>query len=80
MSKENRKIEIITIPIAAILLAVVSACVWYVLTIIFLRLYNGSDFLFPTLSYFLKTTIIAFIIILAENIRHKLYIRHNDER
>jgi hypothetical protein len=45
MSKENRKIEIITILIAAILLAVVSACVWYVLPVIFLRLYNGADFL-----------------------------------
>jgi hypothetical protein len=80
MSKENRKIEIITIPIAAILLAIVSACVWYVLTLIFLRLYIGADFSFPTLSYFLKTTIIAFIIILAENIRHKLNIGRNDQR
>jgi hypothetical protein len=80
MNKENKKIEIITIPIAAILLAGFSACVWYVLTIVFLRLYNGSDFLFPKLSYFLKTIIIAFIIILAENIRHKLNLGHNDER
>ncbi len=78
MSKENRKIEIITIPIAAIVLAIVSACVWYVLTVIFLRLYSGSDFSFPTLSYFPKTAIIAFIIILAENIRHKLKGGHND--
>jgi small-conductance mechanosensitive channel len=80
MSKENRKIEIITIPIAATFLAIVAACIWYVLTLIFLRLYIGTDFSLPTLSYFIKTTIIAFVIILAENIRHKLKVGRNDQR
>ena len=80
MRKKNRKIEIITIPIAATFLAVVAACIWYVSTIIFLRLYIGSDFTFPIFSYLIKTTIIAFVIILAENIRHKFKAGHNDQR
>jgi hypothetical protein len=65
----NKNIEVITIPIAVLILSIIASAIFYLLSFVFTLLTKSNYNL--GLPYFFKSIIVLFLIILAININHK---------
>jgi hypothetical protein len=65
----NKNLEIITIPIAVLILSIIASAIFYLLSFVFTLLIKSNYNL--GLAYFFKSIIVIFLIILAININHK---------